>query len=83
VTTTDEPSADGTKRILTSRGDGTLAPGKTITFEGSDGTGYTTQTIMTVSNDGCMLNGSFTDKPGNTGYMHLLYQSSGYYVLPK
>jgi hypothetical protein len=83
-TQSDEPATDARKRKFTATAQGgELAPGATVFFTGHDATGYATTATLTVTQDGCMLKGTWEDNHGSSGSQHMLYESDQYYVLPK
>jgi hypothetical protein len=47
--------------------------GRRIHLDGQDNTGYKAQETLTVSSDGCRLDGTFTDTDGNEAEEHLYY----------
>lgn len=66
-TQTEEHTDDATKRVFKSHAQKEITPGATVDFEGSDGTGYLSKATLTISEDGCLMEGRFTDTKGNAG----------------
>ena len=51
-----------------------------IEMNGKDSTGYTSQAHLALSNDGCMLQGTFTDSYEDAGTLYFLYVREEYLV---
>ena len=77
---TDQVADDAREKILIAHADEPLTPGATVKFQGTAGTKYSNTVTLTVTEDGCMLNGTFADTDGNAGSIHFLYESPRFYV---
>jgi hypothetical protein len=80
---TEQPTDDARRKVLTAVFISPLKPGGTVLINAHDGTGYISHGSLTATDDGCIINGNFTDSVGNAGHLHFLYQSPRYFISPK
>lgn len=80
---TEESTNDARKRAIIVQSNEPIVPGATVHLQGGSATGYNSTETLTVTDDGCLLNGTFGDNDGNAGSIHFLYESSRYYIPPK